>query len=185
MKGIVEMLIKLKGKARQCEIKAVRIRKYMKLSPYQQLDPQELATKLGMQIISLNELPESANLIVKQLLLNNVNSWSGSSTGQLPDGSIFIVLNPAQSKGRRNATLMEEICHVLLGHKKSQLFYSLYEGRDYNQTIEDEAFSVGAAALLPFEALSFHLKSGTSEDQIARKFGVTKSLVRYRVTYTT
>jgi Zn-dependent peptidase ImmA (M78 family) len=76
---------------------------------------------------------------------------------------------------------MEEICHALLGHDPSQISVTAAGGRSYDRVTEEEAYAVGAAALLPYRALSEALSGGDSVSKIARRFGVTRSLVEYRV----
>ena len=83
----------------------------------------------------------------------------------LPDGRKLIILNPTHGENRQNATLMEEICHVFLGHKPSRLAienvnkYGQPIARDYRGD-EEEAYSIGAAALVPFSALRRMCQTG-------------------------
>jgi hypothetical protein len=93
-----------------------------------------------------------------------------------------------QSPGRQAVTLMEEICHTMLGHKHSQITLAPVgvgnnadSHRDYHDSIEEEAYSVGAAALVPYRALACDLSRGHLIKSIARYFGVTPSLVKYRI----
>jgi Zn-dependent peptidase ImmA (M78 family) len=82
------------------------------------------------------------------------------------------------------ATLMEEICHVLLGHQHSELTTAsktAEASRTHHQQIEEEAYSVGAAALLPYRALACNLSRGQSIKAIASHAGVSQALVRYRI----
>jgi hypothetical protein len=76
--------------------------------------------------------------------------------------------------------LMEEICHILFGHKPSKISAEQAGGRSYSFNVEDEAYSVGAAALVPYQSLKSFLISGAPVRRIANHFGVTPSLVVYR-----
>jgi hypothetical protein len=82
---------------------------------------------------------------------------------------------------------MEEVSHVFLGHKPSRLAIENRntEGktiaRDYNRDIEEEAYSTGAAALIPYTALKRFVYSGKTAAQIARHFNVSRALVEYRI----
>jgi Zn-dependent peptidase ImmA (M78 family) len=178
------MLGKLSGSAREFEKSALRIRKFIGLSPYNKLDPYELATRLGMKVIEMKDLPSISDQTARTLLLEKSNEWSGASSGKLPDGSVLIVLNTTQSPQRRKATLMEEICHVLLGHQRNRLSGELLGSRDYNKKDETEAYAVGAAVLVPFAGLCGLLGRGMLPLQIARHYGVTRSLVEYRARMT-
>lgn len=138
---------------------------------------------VGLIIITLKDVVGLSD-DVKQILASSSQAWSGGATPELPDGSRIVILNPMQSEGRRAATLMEEVCHSLLGHKHSQITLHSDGGgnyRDYNDSIEEEAYAVGAAALVPYRALVCDLSHGLLVESIANNFGVTRSLVKYRV----
>src|SRR5690606_31147 len=114
--------------------------------------------------------------------------WSGGAASlPLPDGRRLIILNPTHGRNRHNATLMEEICHVFLGHKPSRLAIEKKTkdgrviARDYNPEIEEEAYGTGAAALVPYIALKKFVEDGKSSAEIARHFGVSRALVEYRI----
>ena len=175
------MLGTLRGRAREYEKSAIRIRNFAQLTPLARLNPYELAAKLGMQVISVKDLPNVSDDIAKILLIDKAGEWSGASSGIMQDGTVFIVLNDTQSPQRRLATLMEEICHVLLGHRRNRLSADLLGARDYHQKIEAEAYGVGAAALVPFVGLQLLVEQGLSLAAVARHFGVTKLLVEYRL----
>jgi IrrE N-terminal-like domain len=56
--------------------------------------------------------------------------------------------------------------------------------RDYNKADEEAAYAVGAAALVPYACLRQSVLSGRSAEQIARRFGVSRQLVEYRIKVT-
>jgi hypothetical protein len=56
--------------------------------------------------------------------------------------------------------------------------------RDYNQTDEEAAYAVGAAALVPFGALRRFVMKGRSSYEIARHFLVSRQLAEYRIKVT-
>jgi len=56
--------------------------------------------------------------------------------------------------------------------------------RDYNKSDEEAAYAVGAAALVPYQSLRRFVLEGRTADQIARKFGVSRQLVEYRIKVT-
>ncbi|HMV47648.1 MAG TPA: ImmA/IrrE family metallo-endopeptidase [Blastocatellia bacterium] len=167
------------SKFRHYEQIGLRVRSFIDLGIHDKLDPAKLAETVGLKIVSLDAvsgLSEEA----KAILSDSAAGWSGGASSTLPDGSHIIFLNPSQSPGRQAATLMEEICHVLLGHQQSKI--GLGENhRNYNDSIEEEAYSVGAAALVPYRSLACNLARGQSIQSIARHFGVTQALIRYRM----
>jgi Zn-dependent peptidase ImmA (M78 family) len=139
-----------------------------------------LAESLRIRVVSLDSIDGLSEEAREHLA--GSRQWSGGVTESLPDGTRVVVMNENQSRERRAATLMEEICHTLLGHTPSLISAGTeVEGRTYNRVVEEEAYGVGAAALLPYRALSEALSRGDSVEAIARHFGVTQSLVEYRM----
>ena len=138
----------------------------------------------------------------------------GACSRPLPNGWRIVILNPAHGIHRNRATLMEEISHVFLGHQPNRLAVisgnptvregatnrlavldrnpTVREGaatlasaaRDYNKSDEEAAYAVGAAALLPYQSLRRLVLERRRADQIARKFGVSRQLVEYRIKVT-
>ena len=119
---------------RQFERKAIRIRQFAGAGYLEPLDPFELAAKIGLRVVSLDELRSLSPEVRFHLTEVDVNGWSGGASPVLPDGSRVVILNPKQSRTRHSATLMEEICHVLLGHKADRLGVAQSSGahRDYD-----------------------------------------------------
>ena len=179
MKVTSEMLGNLHGSVRQIERSGIRIRNFAGLTLYEELNPFLLAENLGMKVINITSVPNLSAKNVQTLLINKAMEWSGASSGVLDDGSVLIVLNPSQSRLRQRATLMEEICHVLLGHQRDSLSLD-QKGRTYHSNQESEAYAVGAAALLPYVALKKYRAQGLSDTDIASLFKVSRSLVNYR-----
>ncbi|MFN0112533.1 MAG: ImmA/IrrE family metallo-endopeptidase [Blastocatellia bacterium] len=168
-------------KFRQYEQLALRVRSFAGLvGIHDQLDPYALAKSVGLRIVALDSI-DGLSEETKALLQSPNGAWSGGATPMLPDGTHIVILNPSHSKTRKMATLMEEICHVLLGHKHSELSVNSETGRTHNKRIEEEAYSVGAAALLPYRALVCNLSRGQSMQSIAAQAGVSQALVRYRI----
>nr|MBA2732092.1 ImmA/IrrE family metallo-endopeptidase [Acidobacteriota bacterium] len=99
----------------------------------------------------------------------------------------LVILNPKHGSQRNNATLMEEVCHVFLGHKANRLSivaenkHGKTVARDYNDADEEAAYAVGAAALVPFAALSSFISKGKTSKEIAQHFNVSRELVEYRM----
>lgn len=168
-------------KFREYEQLGLRVRSFAGLGIHDRLDPFALAEKLGLRVVSLDMIEGLSDEL--KALLQTSQSWSGGATPTLPDGTRIVILNPQQSAARKAATLMEEVCHTLLGHKHSELSVTQSSGnhRSYDREIEDEAYSVGAAALLPYRTLLCNLSRGQSIKTIAAQAGVSQALVRYRI----
>ena len=177
-------------KGRHHEIRARALREFAGLDRDDDpLDPFELARFAKLLVASFEQIEPLLSEEAKRHLVGaGKDLWSGGAASQrLPDGSKLIILNPTHSRRRQHATLMEEICHVFLGHKPSRLAIENTNkdgkviARDYNQSIEEEAYSTGAAALVPYTALKRMVKQGKTSLQIARHFRVSKPLVEYRI----
>lgn len=166
------------GRWRVYERSALQIRDFASLSIHARLDPRALASLLGLRVIGLEELT-GVSREAKETLIHG-GAWSGGATTKLPDGSHIIILNSAQSAGRQAATLMEEVCHILFGHRPTVIASWMENGRDYDHIKEEEAYGVGAAALLPYFTLKTALSAGQSFKIIAQRFGVSVPLVGYR-----
>jgi hypothetical protein len=177
-------------KGRNYEIKAIGLREFAGLRrDDERLNPFDLAKYANLLVASFEQIEPFLTEETKQHLLTDASDkWSGGACSQkLPDGRKLIILNPTHGANRQNATLMEEISHVFLGHKPSRLEVKNYnkEGkviaRDYHAEIEEEAYSVGAAALVPYSALRRFVLRGKSSREIARHFNVSRELVEYRM----
>jgi hypothetical protein len=178
------------GKGRNYEIKALGLREFAGLRrDDERLNPFDLARYANLLVASFEQIEPFLTEETKQQLLENArDKWSGGACSQtLPDGKKLIILNPTHGANRQNATLMEEISHVFLGHKPSRLAITNVTkdgrviARDYHAEIEEEAYSVGAAALVPFSALRRFVMQGKTSREIARHFNVSRELVEYRM----
>jgi Zn-dependent peptidase ImmA (M78 family) len=148
------------------------------------LDPHKLAASIGLRVTPLEDVPGLDAWAKAHLLGPAAGSWSGGASRLLPDGSRVVFLNPTHSRQRQAATLMEEICHILLGHTPDRLGVALGRGdshRGYNSADEEEAYAVGAAVLVPYQVLTLAVSRGWNVDQIAARYGVSRHLVRYRL----
>lgn len=177
-------------KGRNYELKALALRDFAGLRrDDERLNPFELARYAKLLVVSFEQIePFLTDETRQHLLLDGKNAWSGGACSQaLPDGRKLIVLNPTHGENRQNATLMEEISHVFLGHKPSKLAVTNYNkkgepiAREYHAEVEEEAYSVGAAALVPYSALRRMVNQGKTSREIARHFNVSRELIEYRI----
>jgi hypothetical protein len=177
-------------KGRHHEIRAAGLRDFAGLrKPEQPLDPFQLAKYAKLLVVSYEQIePLLTEETKKHLIGDGKDMWSGGAASRpLPDGRKLIILNPTHGPTRHKATLMEEVCHVFLGHKPSRLQIKRKDkqgnivARDYNHDIEEEAYSTGAAALVPYLALKRYVEEGRSAGDIARHFGVSRALVEFRI----
>jgi len=176
-------------KGRRYEMRALGLREFAGLRrDDQRLDPFELARLANLVVVPFDQIEALSDSAREHLLGAGKDAWSGgAASARLPDGSKLIILNPTHGKNRHNATLMEEISHVFLGHKPSRLAIEKRDkegkiaARDYDHAIEEEAYSTGAAALVPYTALKRMVDQGKTIAEIARHFNVSRALVEFRI----
>ena len=163
------------------ERRGQQLRRRLALSPLAVLDPCELAQRMGVCVLSPNDILGLDPSDLHHLLVENRDGWSAGSI-RLPNGRVLILLNPTHPETRKRATLMEELAHVHLDHKPSELI--LLDGgiavRSFKKSQETEAYWVGAAALLPRAVLQDAATSGIGRAALARQRGVSQDLVSFR-----
>jgi len=87
---------------------------------------------------------------------------------------------------RNKITLMEEIGHIHLRHAPSSLIPTAdgLQARDYIKAQEEEAYGVGAAALIPWGTFFPALNVGRTIDELTESYDVTPELIQYRIKIT-
>lgn len=167
------------------------LRDFARLRRDAPLNPFDLARFANLFIVDIERIKDLSSQSRELLLGSGSEEWSGGACSRpLPDGRRIVILNPNHGPARTNATLMEEICHVFLGHKPNRLAVIADEqrgqtlARDYRKSDEEAAYAIGAAALVPFAALRRAVLSGKSAADVARHFRVSRDLIEYRLKVT-
>lgn len=148
------------------------------------IDPWRLAERCRLKVVDIDQIEGLSYEARKILLKDAKGAWSGATlVSPLPNGMRLVFLNSNHSRERQAATLMEEVCHIILGHTPTQLTLGSENScfRSFNATQEKAAFDVGAATLLPFAGLRYALKQKVAVSQIARRFHISNDLVVYRM----
>ena len=180
-------------KRKQFELRALALRDFAGVRPDEALDPFALAEFARLLVVDFDQIKDLSAESREHLLGDGMNDWSGGACSRpLPNGWRIVILNPAHGVHRNRATLMEEISHVFLGHTPNRLAFSTDVGegarapvaRDYNKSDEEEAYAVGAAALVPYSALRRLVCEGRTAQEIARRFRVSAPLAEYRIKVT-
>ncbi len=111
--------------------------------------------------------------------------WDGFSFAFPEEDCLMVLLNPARSRRRQCATLLEELSHHLLRHPPSRFFTDPLTGlrrREFNQAQEHEAYDLGTVLLLPKELIQHHVKeSRDTAQQLADRCGCSVDLVHLRI----
>jgi len=178
-------------KWRQFELHALGFRDFAGIGSEVPLDPFRLARFANLLVVNFDQIKGLSHEVRDHLLGEASEKWSGGACSvPLPDGRKIVILNPNHGRMRTNATLMEEVSHVFLGHQPSRLkvVAETKDGRtvsrEYRKTDEEAAYGTGAAALVPFSALRRFLLDGQTSQQIAKHFHVSRELVEYRLKVT-
>jgi hypothetical protein len=176
-------------KWRKFELRALGLRDFACVRTDQPLNPFDLARFANLIVLSFDQVQGLSAAAREHLLGPAVEKWSGGACS-LPNGMKLVILNPTHGRSRTNATLMEEICHVFLGHEPNRLSIVTRDARgkvmsrDYRKADEEEAYGVGAAALVPYASLKRMLAKGKASNEIALRFRVSRELVEYRMKVT-
>ena len=178
-------------KRRQFELRALALRDFAQVGENEALDPFALAHFAKLLVVDFQQIDGLTNETRDHLLGEAAEKWSGGACANpLPNGWRIVILNPTHGRRRNRATLMEEVCHVFLGHKANRLAVVARDkrgrtiAREYNQADEEAAYAIGAAALVPYATLRRLMFSGKSSQEIARHFEVSRELVQYRLKVT-
>ena len=197
------LLLPATEKRKQFELRALGLREFAGVTGDQPLDPFALANFARLLVVDFDSIKGLSAASRTHLLGAAADEWSGGACSRpLPNGWRLVILNPGHGVQRNRATLMEEVAHVFLGHKANRLATITRDhrpgqssaaanqtrgrmlARDYNQTDEEAAYAVGAAALVPFGALRRLLMERRNSAEIARHFRVSRQLVEYRIKVT-
>ena len=176
-------------KWRNFELKAIALLEFARVKPDLSLNPFDLAQFANLMVVEFEQLKGLSERARQHLLGPASESWSGGACS-LPDGMKLVILNPNHGSARTKATLMEEICHVFLAHQPNRLSVVTKDARgkvmnrDYRKADEEEAYGVGAAALVPYATLKKLLLQGKSSREIGVHFRVSRELVEYRMKVT-
>ena len=178
-------------KWRQFELYALGFRDFAGVRPEVPLDPFRLARFANLLVVNFDEIKGLTDEARDHLLGAASEKWSGGACSvPLPDGRKLVILNPNHGRMRTNATLMEEVSHVFLGHRPSRLKVVAETesgqkvSREYRKADEEAAYATGAAALVPYSALRRFVLEGQTSTQIAKHFRVSRELVEYRLKVT-
>src|SRR5712692_9461519 len=175
-------------RAQLWELRGIELRRIAGVHPAERLDPWCLAEKVGLVVLDGREAMKLLSDDERLFLLGEARgNWSGGVYPRpLPDGKRLCILNPCHSNRRNKITLMEEIGHIHLRHAPSSLIPTAdgLQARDYIKAQEEEAYGVGAAALIPWGTFFPALNVGRTIDELTESYDVTPELIQYRIKIT-
>jgi Zn-dependent peptidase ImmA (M78 family)/DNA-binding XRE family transcriptional regulator len=166
----------------EMEQAAERFRKDLNLQADQPLDPLLLEIE-GVEIVRLRESHCLEADTVRELSTKACDEWSAMSVPLDADHEHWaVLLNDRHSIERQRVTLLEEVWHILLGHKLTKIakIAEAY-GRTYDSAEEHDAYYLASATLLPRKAVMNMVSRRQSSQEIAQQFGTSPELVDYRI----
>jgi hypothetical protein len=164
------------------ERSAEQFREDLELGRDDPLDSLRLEIE-GVDIIRLRETNCLDAATVKRLSTEACSEWSAMS---VPLDEVrdrwAVLLNDCHEPQRQRVTLLEEVWHILLGHKLVRIAkVAEAYGRTYDQAEEHDAYYLAAATLLPRKAIIAAVAERQTSQQIADRFGTSSELVDYRI----
>jgi hypothetical protein len=146
-------------------------------------DPLQLEIE-GIEILGLDDIEGLDPQITSYLKGEGAQYWSAMTVPcDANQERWVIVLNREHDKKRQRPSLMEELWHIMLGHKLTKItkIGSQY-GRSFDSDDEHDAYYAGAATLLPAAAIRgfVDLPSRNIAD-FSDRFGVSRELIEYRI----
>jgi hypothetical protein len=159
---------------------AATLRKKAGASGFARLCPFLLAKEMKMDVRFIGEDSGLPADLLEVVLGSTGGSWD-AGTLKLPDGRIHVYMNPGRDEKRQRSTLMEEVSHIHLGHKPTEIVScGGITFRTCNKSHEKQAFGLGAAALLPLHLLKGAKTRGMTKEDLAEEHLVSIELVRFR-----
>jgi len=164
---------------------AIRFRADLGISDYEEL-PLDVAARAipGCVITGLRHLP---GVTLEQVVYARDRGYcTFFAMAKLIDDRIHIVFNDAHYPLDIRVNVMEEICHVLLGHRPDIVTNVPRDGRyrTHDSLKEAEAQGAAKAALVPYSALYEMLIRQKHIAWIAEHFGVSIDVVQDRIAAT-
>lgn len=172
------------GKA--IELRAIEAKEKLGFSPYDVIDPEQILDRVPARLIDPLSLQQASPQVAAVLLKNAASEWSAICFGRSPgNGDFLILVNPTHHSNRRRVSLMEEIIHITLDHPMTELVFGDSGTtwiRPFAKDVEDEAYTAGAACILPYRFL-FRLVNDLHQPAaaIAQERQVSEEYVIFRI----
>ncbi|MGB3653591.1 MAG: ImmA/IrrE family metallo-endopeptidase [Rivularia sp. (in: cyanobacteria)] len=169
--GLVE---KLPAKfRRRCESIATEQRQLLNLKAFEPLPANLLATRLNAKISTPQQV---TNLSSKHIETLNSNQFSAAI---ISDNPLWIIYNSTHAPARRESNLMHEFAHVLLEHQT--VGFNPQTGQPLRiEENENQATYLGGCLQIPRRGLLWAVQQEMNITQIAKYFGASEEMVRFR-----
>jgi transcriptional regulator with XRE-family HTH domain len=166
----------------ELERTAEQFRRDLNLEDDQALDSLKLDVD-GVEVLQVTKTDCIDQNTMRRLVTDACDEWSAMSVplDDIQDQWV-VLLNDCHTVERQRVTVLEEIWHILLGHKlvKIAKVAEAY-GRTYDSAEEHDAFYLASATLLPRNAVVAAVERRESAVDIGQRFGTSPELVEYRI----
>lgn len=161
---------------KRCEVISEEWRMSMGLRIFNPLPANQLAAKCEVIIRHPDEMDMPQAVIDYFLQSNN---WWGAIFPCTPP---VIVYNPKQSPARYESTIMHELAHLILNHPSEYIYLAPDTPfiRNFDTMIEAEAAYLGSCLQIPRRGIFWAIQKGMNNKKIARYFGASLEMVRWR-----
>jgi hypothetical protein len=171
--------------AKEAELRAIEVKRDLGLGPYARVDPYSVLPQVPAQLIPPEAVSHLPDTVRHNLLERFTQEWSAIGFGpSLVTGAEMIWVNPTHHPHRQRVSLMEEIVHIVCGHPRVSLVFD-GEGtwqRPFDDDVEDEAFCVGAACIIPYRWLLNRIKKdAVSSSELGEEYDVSSDYAEYRI----
>lgn len=158
---------------------AVGLRIQLGLTESCPIDVKALAAHLRVTVFPLSMFAKARPDEVARLLGPGASAFSACLV-PAGDGRAMAIVNDAHSVGRQNSNLAHELAHLLLNHSPEAVV-DCAGCRNFQGGVESEAGFLGSCILIPNEAARAIVKSGIAYDAAAERYGVSRSMLEYRL----
>ncbi|WP_420917182.1 ImmA/IrrE family metallo-endopeptidase [Dictyobacter halimunensis] len=167
-----------------CENEGVRWRRELGLYAYDPLPSQRLAQHLEIPVFSPTEIPGIEAQIL-QRLLEEESAWS-AITLPVSQGKHIVIYNPTHATTRHESDVMHELAHLLLGHQPIRFHQvsGTIPVREYRTADEKAAEYLGGCLQITARGLDWAFQRNMTRREIAKHFGASSQMVRYRCNMT-
>jgi len=165
---------------RAIEIRAIELKRAHGFGAYAAVDPETLADAMDAHIVGREWFTSLPSALRRAVLVEHSDSWSAGSI--TVDGRLVVLANPGHPETRRTVTLLEELVHYGLGHPKSEL--TERDGvvmRTCRHDVEDEAYAVATALVMPYRQLFSHVDAGRPLEELDTPAPVSQACRLFRV----
>jgi len=159
---------------------AISIKDAHGYGPYDAVSPIELADRMGIAVAAASWFDGFPKDLAAEVLVRFGDAWSAGSISC--EGTLCVVLNPGHPPTRQAISLAEELVHEALGHPKSRLVQM--EGllvRTCEHSVEDEAYSVATALVMPYQSLFNHVDRGLPLSDLTTPVPVSAACRDFRI----